>query len=265
MGLTLQLKLLLWKNFTLRRRQKVRLVVELVWPMFLFLILMWVRSRGLKFDMHECHFEPKPMPSAGPVQFLRGFVCTFNNTCHERVPSETSAVYKETLLTQLLDDVGTVLELRVNRSTARSVRHFAADLAALRRLGMRLWTGQTVLRGSVSLDDIISNKTAYHALLKEYRIGNGRWARTQLLAASVPLSQLPEIVHRIGLLLALPGADELLCDSDFFSGLLRSPAHATTMAMVDERSPVSLQPFWQPPSLLVSFHFGTPSPLSRGM
>ncbi|XP_043218216.1 ATP-binding cassette sub-family A member 7-like [Amphibalanus amphitrite] len=234
MGLLLQLKLLLWKNFTLRRRQKVRMVIELLWPMFLFLILMWVRSRGLKFNMHECHFEPKPMLSAGPVQFLRGFVCTFNNTCHERVPPETSAIYKEALLTRLLDDVGAVLELRVNRSTARSVRHFATDLASLRELGLRLWAGQAELRGSISLGDVITNKTAYHALLKEFGIGNGRWARTQLLGASVPLAQLPEIVNRLGLLLALPGADGLLCDSGFFSDLLRSPAEATTSAMVRE-------------------------------
>ncbi|KAF0287166.1 ATP-binding cassette sub-family A member 1 [Amphibalanus amphitrite] len=184
--------------------------------------------------MHECHFEPKPMPSAGPVQFLRGFVCTFNNTCHERVPPETSAIYKEALLTRLLDDVGAVLELRVNRSTARSVRHFATDLASLRELGLRLWAGQAELRGSISLGDVITNKTAYHALLKEFGIGNGRWARTQLLAASVPLAQLPEIVNRLGLLLALPGADGLLCDSGFFSDLLRSPAEATTSAMVRE-------------------------------
>ena len=234
MGLALQLKLLLWKNFTLRWRQKVRLVVELLWPMFLFLILMWVRSRGLKFYMHECHFEPKPMPSAGPVQFLRGFVCTFNNTCHERVPSETSSIYDEALLTRLLDDVAAVLELRVNSSTARSVRHFGADLAALQRLGTQLWGGQSVLRGSISLGDVITNKTAYHGLLKEYDIGNGRWARTQLLAASVPLARLPEIVKRAGILLALPGADGLMCDPDFFSDLLRSPAPATTATMVRE-------------------------------
>ncbi|XP_037086261.1 ATP-binding cassette sub-family A member 7-like [Pollicipes pollicipes] len=207
MGLALQLRLLLWKNFTLRRRQKVRLLVELLWPMFLFLILMWVRSRGLKFRMHECHFQPKPMPSAGPLQFLRGYVCSFNNTCHERVPAESSTIYNETLLARLLDDVVAVLERRVNAAG---------------------------LRGSVSLADLIGNKTAFHALLKRHSVGRGRWARARLLSASVDLARLPEIVQRVGLFATLSGLDQVLCDPDMFSDLVNSDAPATTAALVRE-------------------------------
>ncbi|KAG1680693.1 ATP-binding cassette sub-family A member 1 [Nymphon striatum] len=85
MGFWLQLKLLLWKNYILRRRQKVRFVIELIWPLLLFLILMWVRSRGLKSNIHECHFDSKALPSAGLLPFVQSLFCNFNNTCHAQV------------------------------------------------------------------------------------------------------------------------------------------------------------------------------------
>ena len=127
MSFFLQLKLLVWKNYTLRKRQWVgiclvikmwkyseynmyhfqgRLIVEIVWPLILFLILFLVRLRGLKKYHHECkfksltsyhsfeknlqliipskgHFEEKVMPSAGFIPFAQSFICTFNNTCHQ--------------------------------------------------------------------------------------------------------------------------------------------------------------------------------------
>ena len=119
MSFSLQLKLLVWKNYTLRKRQWVRiclvikiwglrisfqgrLIVEIVWPLILFIILFLVRLRGLKKYHHECkllkvsfeilsvqstlsclgHFEEKAMPSAGFLPFAQSFICTFNNTCH---------------------------------------------------------------------------------------------------------------------------------------------------------------------------------------
>ena len=78
MSFFLQLKLLVWKNYTLRKRQWVgiclvikmwkyseynmyhfqgRLIVEIVWPLILFLILFLVRLRGLKKYHHECKFK----------------------------------------------------------------------------------------------------------------------------------------------------------------------------------------------------------------
>ncbi|XP_073988160.1 phospholipid-transporting ATPase ABCA1-like isoform X3 [Rhodnius prolixus] len=60
----------------------VRLFIELLWPLMLFLILMWVRSRGLRKEVHECHFTQKALPSAGFLPFLQSFICTYNNTCY---------------------------------------------------------------------------------------------------------------------------------------------------------------------------------------
>ncbi|NIG58169.1 retinal-specific ATP-binding cassette transporter-like [Pontoporia blainvillei] len=54
MGFAKQIKLLLWKNWTLRKRQKVRFVVELVWPLSLFLVLIWLRNVSPLYSQHEC-------------------------------------------------------------------------------------------------------------------------------------------------------------------------------------------------------------------
>ncbi|KAM3590047.1 uncharacterized protein V6R79_002637 [Siganus canaliculatus] len=81
MGLLTQFRLLLWKNFTLRKRQKVRLLIELIWPLFLFFILVWVRSTNQPFYKGQCHYPNKPMPSAGVLPWLQGMICNVENPC----------------------------------------------------------------------------------------------------------------------------------------------------------------------------------------
>ncbi len=76
-----QLFLLLWKNFSLKRRQKLRALIEIIWPLFLFLILMWIRTRDLTIFRSQCHFAERPLPSSGAIPFLRGYFCELNNSC----------------------------------------------------------------------------------------------------------------------------------------------------------------------------------------
>uniref|UniRef100_A0A8C6KAE5 ABC transporter domain-containing protein n=1 Tax=Nothobranchius furzeri TaxID=105023 RepID=A0A8C6KAE5_NOTFU len=81
MGLLTQFSLLLWKNFTLRKRQKVRMVIELLWPLFLFFILVWVRSTNKPIYKGQCHYPNKAMPSAGTLPWLQGMICNIENPC----------------------------------------------------------------------------------------------------------------------------------------------------------------------------------------
>jgi hypothetical protein len=76
-----QLYLLLWKNLILRKRKKFRFLTEIVLPLFFFLILMWVRTRGLRTKESQCHFSEKALPSAGLLPFLRSYLCQLNNQC----------------------------------------------------------------------------------------------------------------------------------------------------------------------------------------
>uniref|UniRef100_A0A7N9AM56 Phospholipid-transporting ATPase ABCA1-like n=1 Tax=Mastacembelus armatus TaxID=205130 RepID=A0A7N9AM56_9TELE len=90
MGLWTQFTLLLWKNFTLRKRQKVRLVIEVLWPLFLFFILVWVRSTNNPVYQGQCHYPNKAMPSTGVLPWLQGMICNINNPClNYSTPGET--------------------------------------------------------------------------------------------------------------------------------------------------------------------------------
>ncbi|XP_061652253.1 retinal-specific phospholipid-transporting ATPase ABCA4 isoform X3 [Phyllopteryx taeniolatus] len=76
-----QIRLLLWKNWTLRKRQKIRFLVELLWPVLLFISLVWLRKANPLYQQHECHFPNKAMPSAGVLPWLQGIFCNANNPC----------------------------------------------------------------------------------------------------------------------------------------------------------------------------------------
>ncbi|XP_068022332.1 retinal-specific phospholipid-transporting ATPase ABCA4 isoform X2 [Melanerpes formicivorus] len=76
-----QVRLLLWKNWILRKRQKLRFLVELLWPLSLFLALVWLRKVNPLYHQHECHFPNKAMPSAGALPWLHGIFCNMNNPC----------------------------------------------------------------------------------------------------------------------------------------------------------------------------------------
>nr|ALU63310.1 ATP-binding cassette transporter subfamily A member 1-like protein [Oryzias melastigma] len=90
MGLLTQFSLLLWKNFTLRKRQKVRLLVEILWPLFLFFILVTVRTTTKPSNKGQCHYPNKAMPSAGVLPWLQSMMCNIDNPCSNYpTPGET--------------------------------------------------------------------------------------------------------------------------------------------------------------------------------
>ncbi|XP_052331923.1 retinal-specific phospholipid-transporting ATPase ABCA4-like isoform X2 [Oncorhynchus keta] len=76
-----QIRLLLWKNWTLRKRQKTRFLVEILWPVILFIGLVWLRKANPLYKQHECHFPNKAMPSTGIIPWIQGIFCNANNPC----------------------------------------------------------------------------------------------------------------------------------------------------------------------------------------
>uniref|UniRef100_A0A3Q3W1K1 P-type phospholipid transporter n=1 Tax=Mola mola TaxID=94237 RepID=A0A3Q3W1K1_MOLML len=93
MSVSTQLGLLLWKNFTYRRRQtQLQLLVEIVWPLLIFFILIAVRLNYPPYEQHE-HFPNKAMPSAGTLPWLQGILCNANNPCFRSpTPGESPGV-----------------------------------------------------------------------------------------------------------------------------------------------------------------------------
>ncbi|XP_047424587.1 retinal-specific phospholipid-transporting ATPase ABCA4a isoform X2 [Mugil cephalus] len=83
MGAGGQIKLLLWKNWTIRRRQRVRFFMEIMWPVMLFMGLVWLRRVNPLYRQHECHFPNKAMPSTGVLPWMQGIFCNANNPCFQ--------------------------------------------------------------------------------------------------------------------------------------------------------------------------------------
>ncbi|KAJ1086296.1 hypothetical protein NDU88_006417 [Pleurodeles waltl] len=135
MAFWVQLGLLLWKNFTYRRRQTVQLTIELLWPLFLFFILISVRQSHPPVEQHECHFPNKALPSAGTLPWIQGIVCNVNNPCFRHpTPGETPGTvgnFKESILSRLFADTQRVLFLGRNSELVEGFRRL---LAALRDL-----------------------------------------------------------------------------------------------------------------------------------
>ncbi|KAF5903351.1 ATP-binding cassette sub-family A member 1-like [Clarias magur] len=113
MSVSTQLGLLLWKNFTYRKRQTFQLLIEIVWPLFIFFILIAVRLHYPPYEQHECHFPNKAMPSAGTLPWIQGIVCNANNPCFRHpTPGESPGVvgnFNDSIISRLFSDAKKIL------------------------------------------------------------------------------------------------------------------------------------------------------------
>ncbi|KAH9366407.1 hypothetical protein HPB48_009315 [Haemaphysalis longicornis] len=145
---------------------RVRVCIEILWPLILFFILMWVRTRGLRLFIHECHFDAKAMPSAGLLPFAQSTVCTLNNTCHREEATQRASEqqYNASLLIQLVSDVNHIVnEHLTNEDTVNSIKRLSRDLEALSAFVKKLTNTEFPLSGMVALEDVMKNdeKTRY--------------------------------------------------------------------------------------------------------
>ncbi|KAH7966395.1 hypothetical protein HPB49_015923 [Dermacentor silvarum] len=138
----------------------VRVCIEIVWPLILFFILMWVRTRGLRIYIHECHFDAKAMPSAGLLPFVQSTVCTLNNTCHREAATQSSAEqqYNTSLIIRLVSDVNHIVnEHLTNEDTVNSIKRLSRDLETLSSFVKKLTSAQFPLSGRVAFEDVLKN------------------------------------------------------------------------------------------------------------
>ncbi|TRY62479.1 hypothetical protein DNTS_007141, partial [Danionella cerebrum] len=66
-----------------RRCKYTRLFVEIMWPVLLFIGLVWLRKANPLYCQHECHFPNKAMPSSGVLPWIQGIFCNANNPCFQ--------------------------------------------------------------------------------------------------------------------------------------------------------------------------------------
>ncbi|XP_036935188.1 retinal-specific phospholipid-transporting ATPase ABCA4a isoform X3 [Acanthopagrus latus] len=113
MGAGRQVRLLLWKNWTVRRRQRVRFFMEIMWPVMLFMGLVWLRRVNPLYRQHECHFPNKAMPSTGVLPWIQGILCNANNPCFQYPTRGESpglvSNYNNSILARLYSDAQELL------------------------------------------------------------------------------------------------------------------------------------------------------------
>ncbi|KAK3526537.1 hypothetical protein QTP70_030758 [Hemibagrus guttatus] len=128
MSVSTQLGLLLWKNFTYRRRQTFQLLIEIVWPLFIFFILIAVRLNYPPYEQHECHFPNKAMPSAGTLSWIQGIVCNANNPCFRHpTPGESPGVvgnFNDSIISRLFSDAKKILLYSQNGKSMDGFKEF---------------------------------------------------------------------------------------------------------------------------------------------
>uniref|UniRef100_A0A3Q2DBH9 ATP-binding cassette, sub-family A (ABC1), member 1A n=1 Tax=Cyprinodon variegatus TaxID=28743 RepID=A0A3Q2DBH9_CYPVA len=135
MAVSTQLGLLLWKNFTFRRRQTIQLLIEIIWPLFIFFILISVRMYYPPYEQHECHFPNKAMPSAGTLPWVQGIICNANNPCFRNpTPGESPGIvgnFNDSIISRLFNDAKKILLYTQND---KSYEGYKGMLRALRKL-----------------------------------------------------------------------------------------------------------------------------------
>ncbi|XP_076353530.1 phospholipid-transporting ATPase ABCA1-like isoform X1 [Tachypleus tridentatus] len=222
MGLRNQIYLLLWKNFTLHKRQKVRVVVELVWPLFLFLILTWVRTRGLKLYIHECHFDEKALPSAGILPFLKSTICTFNNTCYSQVvngqsPSEVPT-FNTSIVMRAVSDVGNIFKKQIESKNFEMFDKLSTNLKSLTLFVKRLTDPDSSLKGEINMSHILRDVGEVSESVLNQSYGLTKDTVESLLKSRIKIGGIPQLFARGRL--SVPA---FVCKGDRLRKLLSPP------------------------------------------
>ncbi|XP_046677344.1 ATP-binding cassette sub-family A member 7-like [Homalodisca vitripennis] len=219
MGLCLQLRMLLWKNFLLRKRQKFRLVVELLWPLFLFLILMWVRTKGLRENISECHFTPKALPSVGQVPFIQSFLCSFNNTCHatEKEAQIDGSNLQASRADSLVRELSTMFGQRLVDQDLDAAESVVADLNRLASLVQGITSRQVQVKGVLSVPELVNSTSWIKEEIFRQNISLDENAVDSLITAKFA----PQNFSLGHLLLLQENRSLVLCDTQLMTSVIQ--------------------------------------------
>uniref|UniRef100_A0A673HW69 P-type phospholipid transporter n=1 Tax=Sinocyclocheilus rhinocerous TaxID=307959 RepID=A0A673HW69_9TELE len=188
MAVSTQLGLLLWKNFTYRRRQTIQLLIEIIWPLFIFFILISVRLHYPPYEQHECHFPNKAMPSAGTLPWVQGIICNANNPCFRYpTPGETPGVvgnFNDSIISRLFIDAKKIL---LYSQHDKSFEGFKGLVRALRNLQRNTeGTSHSNLKDFLRDNETLSEFLEKNATLPKHAV-------RQIVEANVNLEKVNEL------------------------------------------------------------------------
>ncbi|XP_050403065.1 phospholipid-transporting ATPase ABCA1 isoform X2 [Patella vulgata] len=185
-----QLGLLLWKNFTLRIRQPLRLLIELVWPLCLFLILVAVKTRpDLQVFKPECHYDGKAMPSAGLLPFIQTYACTFDNKCHQTVTEDELRgqvdSFNRSLISILIGDIEKVL---ANNTQRTEIFNIIEDFENLQIIYNKIMNGTS--QGEIKLGNLLVNPNKLREQIANQSINLSEESLDLLLNGSISFQKI---------------------------------------------------------------------------
>ncbi|XP_066576539.1 phospholipid-transporting ATPase ABCA1 [Amia ocellicauda] len=182
MSIFTQLGLLLWKNFTYRKRQTLQLLIEIAWPLFIFFILISVRLSYPPYEQHECHFPNKAMPSAGTLPWVQGIICNANNPCFRYpTPGESPGAvgnFNKSIISRLFLDAKKILLYSQND---QSLSGFKDLIQALKN--MKNSSSGFKLKDFLLNNETLSSFLQNNASLSEYAV-------KEIMEADVNLEQV---------------------------------------------------------------------------
>uniref|UniRef100_A0A8C5I5E5 P-type phospholipid transporter n=1 Tax=Gouania willdenowi TaxID=441366 RepID=A0A8C5I5E5_GOUWI len=185
-----QIRLLLWKNWTLRKRQKIRFLVEIIWPALLFIGLVWLRKANPLYKQHECHFPNKAMPSAGILPWIQGIFCNANNPCFRyQTRGESPGVvsnYNNSVLARFYVDVQ---ELLFNDTEVQQIGRLWNDISSFSNFMETLRNNPSVVSGrGLKIENILKDDEVLTAFLLR-DVGLSSSIVYQLVNAQIRLEQ----------------------------------------------------------------------------
>ncbi|ERE88602.1 retinal-specific ATP-binding cassette transporter-like protein [Cricetulus griseus] len=175
------------------RGRLIRFVVELVWPLSLFLVLIWLRNANPLYSQHQCHFPNKAMPSAGMLPWLQGIFCNMNNPCFQNpTPGETPGIvsnYNNSILARVYRDFQ---ELFMDTPEIQHLGQVWAELRTLSQLMDTLRTHPKRFAGrGLQIRDILKDEETFTLFLTRH-IGLSDSVAHLLVNSQVRVEQVGE-------------------------------------------------------------------------
>lgn len=185
-----QLGLLLWKNFVIRKRHPLRTVLEIVWPILLFSILVSIRLTRPSEKLAECHYPARALPSAGVLPWIETMFCNLDNPCFNvPVASETPGQINDppTEKRGLIGGIGSVLDTMESETNFFTYpERYAQDVEVLRVMIREITKPDSLVKASFTI--LMGNSTQVEDSL--LRIGLSQDLATTVLASEVTVSQV---------------------------------------------------------------------------
>uniref|UniRef100_A0AAX7VZJ5 ABC transporter domain-containing protein n=1 Tax=Astatotilapia calliptera TaxID=8154 RepID=A0AAX7VZJ5_ASTCA len=153
----------------LQQWDTIQLLIEIVWPLFIFFILISVRIYYPPYEQHECHFPNKAMPSAGTLPWVQGIICNANNPCFRNpTPGESPGVvgnFNDSIISRLFTDAKKILLYTQND---KSYEGYKGLLRALRNLQKN--TARFKLKDFLRDDETLSHFLHHNASLPRHAL-----------------------------------------------------------------------------------------------